>query len=173
LTRQGSTVRTLAVAAVVIAVDQALKAIVRDALLRGERRDLALGVDIVNVRNSGVAFGFLSGGGALVAVGGALALLVLLAFFLRHAGRPLVWLPTGLLLGGAAGNLIDRIVEGSVTDFVKLPHFPAFNVADASITVGVLALVYVLEGPPRAAEERRRAARRSPAHWPAGSWPPR
>ena len=78
-----------------------------------------------------------------------MALLALVVFFVTHTGRPLVWLPTGLLLGGAIGNLIDRAREGSVTDFVKLPHFPAFNVADMAITVGVLALLYVLEGPPR------------------------
>ena len=54
----------------------------------------------------------------------------LLAFFATHSRRPLVWLPTGLLLGGALGNLIDRLREGSVTDFIKLPLWPAFNVAD-------------------------------------------
>jgi signal peptidase II len=56
-----------------------------------------------------------------------------------------VWLPTGLLIGGAAGNLIDRIREGSVTDFFDLSWFPAFNVADVAITFGVLTLLYVLE----------------------------
>ena len=59
--------------------------------------------------------------------------------------RRLIWLPTGLLLGGAAGNLIDRVRLGAVTDFVKLPHWPAFNVADICITVGVIVLIYVLE----------------------------
>ena len=53
------------------------------------------------------------------------------------------------MIGGAIGNLIDRARDGSVTDFVKFPHFPAFNVADMAITVGVLALIYVLERPPR------------------------
>jgi signal peptidase II len=79
------------------------------------------------------------------------ALGALLAFFATHVHRPLAWLPTGLLIGGAAGNLIDRLRDGAVTDFVKLPHWPAFNVADMAITFGVLALVYVLEGPPRRA----------------------
>ena len=63
-----------------------------------------------------------------------MALLALVFFFATHTGRPLVWLPTGLLLGGAIGNLIDRARDGSVTDFVKFPHFPAFNVADMAIT---------------------------------------
>ena len=92
------------------------------------------------MRNSGIAFGFLADGGALLVVGTAVALLALVVFFVTHTGRPLVWLPTGLLLGGAIGNLIDRARDGSVTDFVKFPHFPAFNVADMAITVGVLAL---------------------------------
>jgi signal peptidase II len=137
------------VAVVVIALDQVTKALVRSGLELGERHDLLAGVGIVNVRNSGIAFGFLAGGGAVLVVGTAIALLALVFFFATHTGRPLVWLPTGLMLGGAIGNLFDRAREGSVTDFVKFPHFPAFNVADMAITFGVLTLLYVLEGPPR------------------------
>jgi signal peptidase II len=142
-----------ATAAGVVALDQLTKALVRDGLVFGERRDLIPGVDLVHVRNSGIAFGFLEDGGALLIVGAVVALVALVAFFATHAGRALVWLPTGLLLGGAIGNLIDRADKGSVTDFIKFPHFPAFNVADIAITFGVIALIYVLEGPPR-----RRAA---------------
>jgi signal peptidase II len=144
-----------AVALAVVAADQATKALVRDALARGESRDLLPGLDLVNVRNSGVAFGFLAGGGKLLVIGTVVALIALVAFFAAHRRRALVWLPVGLLLGGAVGNLIDRAREGAVTDFVKFPHFPAFNVADMAITFGVIALVYVLEGPPRRREERR------------------
>jgi signal peptidase II len=146
----GRTALTAAgVAAVVVALDQVVKELVRAGIDPGERRDLFAGIDLVNVRNSGIAFGLLADGGALLVVGTAVALLALVFFFVTHTGRPLVWLPTGLLLGGAIGNLIDRALEGSVTDFVKFPHFPAFNVADVAITFGVLALIYVLEGPPR------------------------
>jgi signal peptidase II len=141
------------VAAAVVAVDQLAKVLVRSGLDMGERHDLVLGVKLVNVRNSGIAFGLLADGGALLVVGTAVALLALVFFFATHTERPLVWLPTGLLLGGAIGNLIDRAIEGSVTDFVKLPHFPAFNIADTAITIGVVALIYVLEGPPRRREE--------------------
>jgi signal peptidase II len=144
-----TTVAAGAVAAGVVLVDQLTKALVRDNLAYGEQRDLLAGIDLVNVRNSGVAFGFLEGGGAVLVVGTAVALLALVIFFATHTGRRLVWLPTGLLLGGAVGNLIDRARDGSVTDFVKFPHFPAFNVADMAITFGVVALIYVLEGPPR------------------------
>jgi len=100
-----------------------------------------------------VAFGLLSDGGAIVAIAAAAGLVALVAFFVTHRSRPLAWLPTGLLVGGAAGNLIDRIAEGSVTDFLKLPAWPAFNLADVAITFGVLSLLYVLEGPPRRADE--------------------
>ena len=50
-----------------------------------------------------------------------------------------------MLLGGALGNIVDRVRDGAVTDFVKFPHFPAFNVADSAITVGVIVLLIVLE----------------------------
>jgi signal peptidase II len=140
---------------VVVAIDQVVKAVVRDSIARGGHVDVIPGIDLVNVRNTGVAFSMLSDGGALPVIVGLVAVAALLAFFVTHLRRPLVWLPTGLLLGGAAGNLIDRIRDGAVTDFVKLPHWPAFNVADIAITFGVLALLYVLEGPPRRAEARR------------------
>jgi signal peptidase II len=147
-----TTLAAAAVAAIVVALDQLSKAAVRTGLELGERHDLIAGIGLVNVRNPGIAFGFLADGGALLVIGTALALLALVLFFATHTGRPLVWLPTGLLLGGAIGNLVDRAREGSVTDFVKFPHFPAFNVADMAITFGVLALIYVLEGPPRRRE---------------------
>ena len=101
------------------------------------------------MRNRGVAFGLFSDGGFLLVVIGIASVVALLAFFVTHSRRPLVWLPTGLLLGGAAGNLIDRTRQGYVTDFIDLPLWPAFNVADTCITIGVVALLYVLEGPPR------------------------
>ena len=155
MNRRTATLRAVAVAAGVLAADQATKAIVRGSIGRGERVDVLLGIDLVNTRNTGVAFGFLSGGGTLVAILAALALIALLAFFATHMDRRLVWLPTGLLIGGAGGNLIDRAREGSVTDFVDLPLWPAFNLADAAITIGVLALLYVLEGPPSRGTGRR------------------
>ena len=147
--------RAAVLAVAVLAADQASKALVRGSIGRTERVDVLPGLDLVNTRNSGVAFGFFSGGGTVVAVVAALALVALLAFFATHLRRPLVWLPTGLLVGGAAGNLIDRAREGAVTDFVDLPLWPAFNVADAAITIGVLALLYVLEGPPSRGPARR------------------
>jgi signal peptidase II len=141
--------RAALVAAGTVAADQAVKALVRTTIERGRDVDLILGLRLVNVRNRGIAFGLFADGGALLVLFALAALAALLVFFARHRDRPLVWLPTGLLIGGATGNLIDRAREGAVTDFVDLPLWPAFNLADVAITFGVLTLLYVLEGPPR------------------------
>ena len=144
-TARGAWVRAGGVLAAGLAADQVVKARVTASLERGEERALVAGIKLVNTRNSGVAFGQLQGGGAIVAIVIAIALCALLAYFARHAQRPLMWLPTGLLLGGALGNIADRIREGAVVDFVKLPYWPAFNVADAAITVGVIILLVVMD----------------------------
>lgn len=134
------------VAAIVLACDQATKALVVSSLARGDRRDVFVGVDLVHVRNRGIAFGLFDGwSGAAVTIVIAAALVALLLYFALHANQPFVWLPTGLLLGGALGNLLDRAREGAVIDFVDLPLWPAFNVADVSITAGVVALLLSLE----------------------------
>ena len=147
-----SALRAAALAVAVVAADQATKAIVRANVDFGSRDGVFPGVELVHVRNRGVAFGLFADGGALLVIVAAVAVSALLVFFATHSRRPLVWLPTGLLLGGAAGNLIDRVQRGYVTDFIDLPLWPAFNLADVSITVGVLSLLYVLEGPPRHAD---------------------
>lgn len=176
MTATRAALRAGLVALAVVVADQTSKGLVRASVEPFERRELVFGIDLVNVRNSGVAFGFLSGGGALVLVVTLVALAGLLAFFATHARRPLAWLPTGLLLGGAAGNLIDRAREGAVTDFIDPPLWPAFNVADTCITLGVITLLYVLEGPPRRREAAARAqererARERPPPGPAGETP--
>jgi signal peptidase II len=130
----------------VVIVDQVTKHTIATGIAVGESRRLLLGIRLVHVRNSGVAFGFFSGGGTLVLVLTLAALSVLLGWFLLRPTRPWLWLPTGLLVGGAIGNLIDRISSGTVIDFIKLPLWPAFNAADIAITFGVLALLWVLEG---------------------------
>ena len=144
--------RAAVVALVVVAADQATKAIVRANLEFGDRDGVFPGIELVHVRNRGVAFGLFADGGLVLVLIGVASVIALLAFFATHSRRPLVWLPTGLLLGGAAGNLIDRLRQGYVTDFIDLPLWPAFNIADTCITIGVLSLLYVLEGPPRHAD---------------------
>ena len=147
--RFGAFIRAGAVVAVVISLDQITKALVRSNLAEGSERHVFFFVKLVHVRNRGVAFGFFSGGGAIVLVFTVLALALLVGYLAIRPDRPWLWLPTGLLIGGAVGNLIDRVANGAVTDFIQLPHWPAFNVADISITVGVFALLWVLEGPRR------------------------
>jgi signal peptidase II len=129
----------------VLLVDQVTKRLVQSGIAEGEHDNVFFGVDLVHVRNHGVAFGAFAGGGTIVAIVIAVALVALVVWFLRHTNAPLAWLPTGLLLGGAVGNIFDRIRDGAVTDFVKFPAWPAFNVADVAITFGVLSLLYVLE----------------------------
>jgi signal peptidase II len=136
---------TALVAVAVVVADQVAKAIVRSEISRFDEHELFLGIKLINTRNTGVAFSMFSGGGPFVVIIAFVALGALVAFFFTHLHKPLVWLPTGLLLGGAAGNLIDRIRSGGVTDFIKFPHWPAFNVADICVTLGVLSLIYVLE----------------------------
>ena len=133
--------RAALVALAVIALDQATKAIVRSEIAPGEAIDLVAGIDLVRVSNDGIAFGLLDGAGSAVLVIAALAFAVLLGVFLAGAERRGLWLPVGLLAGGAVGNLIDRVRDGAVTDFIDPPSWPAFNFADVSITIGVLLLI--------------------------------
>jgi signal peptidase II len=153
LTKAKASIRTAAiaraglVAAVVLALDQLTKHTVASGIAVGQEKKFLPGVTLVHYRNTGVAFSMFSSGGTLVLVFTLAALALLFAYFILHPDRPWLWIPTGMLIGGAIGNLIDRIASGAVTDFIKLPHWPAFNVADMSITFGVLALLWVLEGP--------------------------
>lgn len=141
-------IRAAGVALVVIAADQLSKSAVRSDIVPGEEHKVLPGLAFVDTRNHGVAFGFLPHDGVAVTIVIALALVALLVYFARHARRSLMWLPTGMLVGGALGNVIDRIHEGSVTDFIKLPlGWPPFNLADTSITLGVVVLVFVIERP--------------------------
>jgi len=148
--------RATAIAAGAVAIDQISKAVVRDGVHPGERVDLLGGVEIVRVANRGIAFGLLNDFGPAVLVIAAVAFAVLLGLFLLSAERPGLWLPIGLLAGGAIGNLVDRIREGAVTDFIDPPHWPAFNLADVEITAGVVILVsiYVIGIGPSEASER-------------------
>jgi signal peptidase II len=151
--RRAAFARAAAVVAVVVGLDQLTKHTVATGIAEGDTQKFLPLVNLVHVRNTGVAFGFLSGGGALVLTFTLLAMGLLIGYLAIRPGRPWLWLPTGMLVGGALGNLIDRVSSGSVIDFIKLPHWPAFNVADMSITFGVFVLLWVLEGKRR--DERK------------------
>ena len=143
---QAGLARAIATTGIVVAVDQATKQLAVGAVERGGSVNVFLGLDITNTRNTGVAFGALEGGGVLVTLLIALSLVLLLAYFLTHVAMPWLWLPVGMLLGGALGNLADRAREGAVIDFIDPVAWPAFNLAHASTVICVLALLYVVEG---------------------------
>jgi signal peptidase II len=140
--------RVAVLVVVVLVLDQLSKHAVIANIPVGTSQKFLPAVNLVHIQNSGVAFGFFAGGGAVVLILTLTALSALVIYFLLRPTRPWLWLPTGLLLGGALGNLIDRLAHGYVTDFIKLPAWPAFNLSDMAITFGVLILLYVLEGAP-------------------------
>ncbi|HWY90430.1 MAG TPA: signal peptidase II [Solirubrobacteraceae bacterium] len=153
--RSSAYARAALVLVLVLALDQLTKRLVAYSIVPGERIAVLPGVHLVHTRNHGVAFGLEAGHGALVSILVGLALLALLAYFATHVSRPLIWLATGLLLGGALGNLLDRIRTGSVLDFIQLPlGWPAFNLADVSIVLGVALLLFAIESSRTAAHER-------------------
>jgi signal peptidase II len=141
----------LATAGLVVAVDQATKQLAATNIAPGEQVAVIPGLDLTSTRNTGVAFGALEGGGLIVAIliGASLALLV--AYFVANRDRPWLWLPVGMLFGGALGNLADRAREGAVIDFIDPIAWPAFNVADSCIVIGVVVLLWVVEAGQRRA----------------------
>jgi signal peptidase II len=149
--------RELWIALLIVVLDQAAKALVRRHVALDESVTIIPGFfDLTRVHNTGAAFGFMNSTEfpfktiilACVAIG-ALAALAMYAASLPYEQR-LARFGLALILGGAAGTLIDRITEGYVVDFVDLYwsgwHFWAFNVADAAITVGVALMILDLLG---------------------------
>ena len=149
MTRLGGVTAAVATAGVVVAIDQVTKQVAATNVERGGEVSVFPGLEISNTRNSGVAFGVFQDGGVIVAVLIGASLVLLIGYFLRHSDVPLMWLPVGMLLGGALGNLADRAREGAVIDFIDPVAWPAFNVADSCIVVGVLVLLWVVERSPQ------------------------
>jgi signal peptidase II len=136
----------LAATGIVVALDQITKQIAATSIARGESVNVFFALDITNIRNKGVAFGALKGAGLLVLALTLVALGALIVYFALHPEKPMLWLPVGMIAGGALGNLADRAREGAVIDFIDPMFWPAFNLADTSIVLGILGLLYVLEG---------------------------
>jgi signal peptidase II len=130
----------LACCGAVVLIDQVSKAIVVSSLDPGQRESVVLGIDLTNTANRGLAFGIGDGQG-LVLVVTIVALALVIAWFAVDPRRPGLWLWVGLLAGGALGNLADRVRADAVTDFLDLPLWPAFNLADVAITLGAVGLV--------------------------------
>jgi signal peptidase II len=153
-----------AVALAALAADQLTKAIVTSELALNEEAKVIGPFSIHHVQNSGIAFGFFAQATSLVILLTAVAVVWMLYFFARSGSRHAV-LPValGLVIGGSVSNLIDRVRLGHVTDFLDFTYWPAFNLADSFIVVGVAILLLALvasdrsSGPPRRSIEAARS----------------
>ncbi len=129
----------------IIGADQAVKWVIRETVERGDAHAVVWPLKIVHVTNSGAAFGMFQGAGPLLVMTSVLGMVAIVVFLFNPSfAHPLMRLGLALMLGGAVGNLIDRVKDGEVVDFIKVPNFPAFNVADSAITIGVLVLVWAM-----------------------------
>jgi signal peptidase II len=137
--------------------DQLTKHVVRSHLRLDESVQVLGPFSIHRVQNSGIAFGLFASATAVVTVLTAIAVGWMLVFFARSGSRHAV-LPAalGLLIGGSVSNLVDRVRLGHVTDFLDLRWWPAFNLADSFIVVGVAILLLALVAADRAPKQTPR-----------------
>ena len=147
----------VAVAAVV--ADQVTKHVVSSQLAVGEETAVAGPFSIHHVHNSGIAFGLFAGATGMVIALTAVAVTWMLVFFARSGARhPVLPVALGLLIGGSVSNLADRIRLGHVTDFLDLRYWPAFNLADLCIVVGVVLLLGTMLSGERGPRRRQGAS---------------
>ena len=145
-----------AIALAAVAADQLTKHIVSSQLALGDGVHVLGPFWIHHVRNSGIAFGFFSQATAVVIVLTGLAVAWMLVYFARSGARhPILPVALGLVIGGSTSNLLDRVRIGHVTDFLDLRFWPAFNLADTFIVVGVAILLVALLGVDREAGRPR------------------
>jgi len=140
--------RGLAVAITVVALDQLSKTAIRGYFAVGEHENVTSFFNIVLIYNRGMSFGLFNGAGGLNALLFSLVAAVIvtaLIYWLSRVESPLLAVAIGLIIGGAIGNVIDRIRLGAVVDFLDFHvgswHWPAFNVADSAICVGVAVML--------------------------------
>jgi len=142
---------TFAVVAVVVFVlDRITKHIVSAQVPYGtETPVIGHLVGITNIHNSGAAFGIAPAGATLFLIGALVVAIGLVVYVSRNQADLWTYVTLGLILGGTVGNLYDRIVYGTVTDFVNFHFWPVFNVADSAVSIGVVALAasYLLRKP--------------------------
>jgi signal peptidase II len=149
---------TLVVLAAVLA-DQVTKRLVSSQLGLGDEVDVIGPFTIHHVQNSGIAFGLFPNSTTIVIGLTAAALVWMLVFFARSGARhPVLPVALGLVLGGSLSNLVDRVRLGHVTDFLDLRYWPAFNLADSFIVVGVIILLGVLAAADREPRKQRRTS---------------
>jgi signal peptidase II len=137
------------VAALIFVVDRGVKAFVEGSMRLGESIPLIPGfLSLTYIKNDGGAFGILGGSRLVLLIGSAVAIGVVLWILLSGSFSRLTSVGCGLILGGAAGNLVDRLATGEVTDYVHFSFWYIFNAADAAIVVGVaILLLSTLRGP--------------------------
>lgn len=134
----------LVVALAAIAADQVTKEIVRSELSLGEAVQVVGPFWIHHVRNTGIAFGLFPGAASPVSILTAIAVVWMLVYFWRSGAKhPAFPVAFGFLVGGSMSNLVDRLRQGYVTDFLDPDYWPAFNLGDVFITVGVAILICV------------------------------
>jgi signal peptidase II len=134
-----------AIAFAAIAADQLTKYIVTSQLQLDEGLHVVGPFWIHHVQNSGIAFGLFASATAAVILLTAIAVSAMLIFFARSGARhPILPVALGLVIGGSLSNLLDRVRLGYVTDFLDLRYWPAFNLADSFIVIGVLVLLAAL-----------------------------
>jgi signal peptidase II len=139
-----------AIALAALGGDQLTKHLVAGHLSLDAERHVAGPLSIHHVQNSGIAFGLFASATPIVTALTAIAVGWMLLFFARSGARhPILPVALGLLIGGSASNLVDRIRLGHVTDFIDLRFWPAFNLADSFIVLGVLVLLAALLLPQR------------------------
>jgi signal peptidase II len=142
MNRRTSLLLASVLALVVFAVDQGIKSVVEGSMRVGESITLVSDfLSLTYIKNNGGAFGILGGSQMILLVGSTVAVVVVLWMLL--SGRPSVptMLGCGLILGGAAGNLLDRLSSGEVTDYIHFNFWYIFNAADAAIVLGVALLL--------------------------------
>jgi signal peptidase II len=145
------------VVAAALAADQLTKQLVSSQLALGDEVELAGPFSIHHVENSGIAFGLFSSATPIVIALTAVAVAWMIAFFARSGARhPVLPVALGLVLGGSVSNLADRVRLGHVTDFLDVRWWPAFNLADTFIVVGVLVLLATLVAADREPPRRPR-----------------
>ena len=136
---------------VVFIIDQMTKSWVRASLIEGASRPSEGFLRITHISNTGSAFGLFPNQTMFLLIASLVGIAVLLIFFRKQAGQGfMVRTSLGLQLGGAAGNLVDRITMGKVTDFIDVGAWPVFNLADASIVTGIVILAWLLFRSPKA-----------------------
>jgi signal peptidase II len=135
----------VAIALAAVAADQLTKHIVAGALQLDDGVHVVGPLWIRHVQNSGIAFGLFSQATAAVIAVTAIAVGWMLVFFARSGRRhPILPVGLGLVIGGSVSNLVDRVRLGYVTDFIDFRWWPAFNLADSFIVIGVLVLLGTL-----------------------------